>query len=585
MKFMNRKKYMLPSVLVIVMCMACFIGAAWAWYTAQSAAQVADIEAATYGVKVAIYDSKDQLVVAGKDSGALHALDLTSNSTYKVKLTGSGVASTGYCVITFTDHVTKETKSYYTPSIAPGTSFELTYRNGIFETVEEMPTIQWENKIKATKDVLTVEAVWGTTEENAMEQDVVVGREVFAKPASQTVVTNWTIGYNIGSYNHAVGPNSITPGQHYAYTDVITVAKKGTKLTFTDDVKNNSWASDGCYVVSSWKQNETTGEWELDLNGTNIPGKYKASKKITCADGYDTFIERYGTDTTDTDGSITYTYITSKDNETIRFCYYAGKGTTKFPTITSTYSGETGTAEEIALAADTTEWINNDKSRAYYQLLEGKTISVIGDSYMAGSSIKDTNDLWNAMLAAKYNMTFNNYGINGSTISNYVDTNNPMVDRYEQMEDNNPDIIIVQGGRNDYNQNVPMGEDGSLDSKTMKGATKYLITKLQEKYPNALIIGLTVWEVGGEKNDAGYYCSDYGRALMKVCEDLGVPCINAMDSDAMGVYMTSSNFRGRFCIKAGDISHLNEKGMKLVLPIFEKQIYDLYNAYLNPEQP
>ena len=532
-------------------------------------------------VAVEVYDDASELVANDTVAADVQNIDLTSNETYSVTLTPQGFDSTAYFKITYVDHLTNETQSVYTPAVAAGESFEFTYQNGVFdsETEAEVATIRWENRIKATKDVLTVEVISGTPEVNTIASGATLGNAPMAKPLATTVETTWTIGTNVGSYNHAVA-EGFTPGQHYAHTDVITVAKAGTKLTFTDDVKTNSWASDGCYVVSSWKLDED-GEWVLDKDGTNIPGKYAASKTITCTDGYDTFVERYGTE--DDDGSITYTYITSKDNENIMFCYYAGKGTTEFPTITSIYSGETGTAEEIALVADTTEWLESDKTRAYYDIFEGKTISVIGDSYMAGSSIADTSDVWVNMFATKYNMTMNNHGVNGSTISNYAgSTYNPMVDRWEEdFANDTPDIIIVEGGRNDYNYNTPMGVLGNSDKATFKGATTYLISSLREKYPNAIIIGITCWEVGGEKNDAGYYCSDYGRAFIEVCEDLDVSYINAMDSDAMGVYMTSSNYRGRFCIKAGDISHLNEKGMKLVLPVFERKIYEFYNEYLN----
>ena len=532
-------------------------------------------------VAVEVYDDASKLVANDTVPADVQNIDLTSNETYSVKLTPQGFDSTAYFKITYVDYLTNETQSVYTPAVAAGESFGFTYQNGVFEseTESEIATIRWENRIKATKDVLTVEVVSGIPEVNTIASGATLGNAPMAKPLATTVETTWTIGTNVGSYNHAV-TEGFTPGQHYAHTDVITVAKAGTKLTFTDDVKTNSWASNGCYVVSSWKL-DGDGEWVLDKDGTNIPGKYAASKTITCTEGYDTFVERYGTE--DDDGSITYTYITSKDNENIMFCYYAGKGTTEFPTITSIYSGETGTAEEIALAADTSEWLENDKTRAYYDVFEGKTISVIGDSYMAGSSIADTADVWVNMFATKYNMTMNNHGVNGSTISNYAgSTYNPMVDRWEEdFVNDTPDIIIVEGGRNDYNYNTPMGVLGNSDKATFKGATTYLISSLQEKYPNAIIIGITCWEVGGEKNEAGYYCSDYGRAFIEVCEDLGVSYINSMDSDAMGVYMTSSNYRGRFCIKAGDISHLNEKGMKLVLPVFEQKIYDFYNAYLN----
>ena len=59
---------------------------------------------------------------------------------------------------------------------------------------------------------------------------------------------------------------------------------------------------------------------------------------------------------------------------------------------------------------------------------------------------------------------------------------------------------------------------------------------------------------------------------------MGVACINAMDQAATGVYMTDSAFRTKYCMKASDISHLNEAGMKLVFPVFEKAIADFYTA-------
>jgi hypothetical protein len=112
----------------------------------------------------------------------------------------------------------------------------------------------------------------------------------------------------------------------------------------------------------------------------------------------------------------------------------------------------------------------------------------------------------------------------------------------------------------------------------MMGAARFLITKIKEKYPNAVIICMTCWEVGGSANSAGNVCSAYGQALLDVCADMGIPCINAMDQKATGVYMTDASFRAKYCMKPTDISHLNADGMKLVLPYFEKFIADTYKA-------
>lgn len=376
-----------------------------------------------------------------------------------------------------------------------------------------------------------------------------------AAPTGTELSVNWNAGY-VGSSTNGYGfANSINPDEkNYAYTDVIQIAKKGTKVTFSDKASGST--SGNAYVVSFWKLEG--GEWVIDTTKHNIPGGGQ-------------YVISSGT------RGVEYTYISSEDNECIRFCFRSN-GVNNRPKIYSSETNEPGTLQDIIDAAAAAEkWFDDDKARAFYDILKGKTFTVIGDSYLAGNGL-DKNLVWPALLAKKYDMTFNNYGMNGSTMSNFVTTNNPMVVRYANMVDNNPDIVIIEGGRNDYNKNVPIGENGSTDTKTMKGAARFLITKVQEKYPNALIICLTVWEVGGSANSAGNLCSDYGKALLEVCADMGVPCINAMDQAATGVYMTDANFRNKYCMKASDISHLNEAGMKLVFPAFEKAIADFYAA-------
>ena len=117
----------------------------------------------------------------------------------------------------------------------------------------------------------------------------------------------------------------------------------------------------------------------------------------------------------------------------------------------------------------------------------------------------------------------------------------------------------------------------------MKGAVRFLLTRLQARYPNALIICITPWKTGGNQNSVGFYCDDYGKAMLSVCESMSIPCINAMDSKNIGVDMTDAAFRTRYCMKPSDVSHLNIKGMKLVLPAFERHIAEFYLQ--KPENP
>lgn len=370
------------------------------------------------------------------------------------------------------------------------------------------------------------------------------------------VSTKWNSGY-VGSSTNGYGyANKINPSEkNYSYTDVIKLEKKGTKITFTDT--NNGSSSANAYVISFWKQ--VGGEWQLDLDKPNLPG------------GGQYVITKEGS-------STVYTYISSNDNEYVRFCFRSN-GISNAPTIYISQTTEAGTTSGIMSEAEKLDkWIEESKKTSFYECLKNKTFTVIGDSYLAGNGL-DKSLVWPALLAKKYNMTYNNYGMNGSTMSNFVTTNNPMVDRFSSMVNNNPDIVIIEGGRNDYNKSVPIGENGSTDTKTMKGATRALIEGVKQKYPNAIIICVTVWEVGGNANSAGNTCSAYGTALLEVCENMNIPCINAMDQQKTGVYMTSPSFREKYCMNANDISHLNADGMKLVFPYFEERIaYYMQNS-------
>lgn len=381
------------------------------------------------------------------------------------------------------------------------------------------------------------------------------------RPEPQVLDVKWNRGY-VGSDLDLHGFSYLlnTDADGYSYTDVITLEKAGTKLTFTDPKRGET--DEQVFAVSSWEELGST--WMLSPQGTNVRG---GDPLVMTA----------------TDDGILYTYISAVDNEKIRLCYYSGETADTPVTHPAVYSVETdepGTANSILSEEELFNlWLENDKQRAFYEILKGKTFTVIGDSYLAGSSL-GTGRVWPTLLAKKYDMKYKNYAIGGSTVSNYVTNHNPMVDRYNAMAANDPDIVIVEGGRNDYNVSAPIGTLDDTSTKTMMGATRYLLTKIREKYPNALIIGLTCWENGPRRNDAGQVCSDYGNAMLAVCADLGIPCINAMDQDAMGVYMTDSLFRMEYCLAENDISHLNEKGMKKVLPVFEQRIAEIYTAWL-----
>ena len=218
-------------------------------------------------------------------------------------------------------------------------------------------------------------------------------------------------------------------------------------------------------------------------------------------------------------------------------------------------------------------WSDEDLS-----VLSGLTVNALGDSYFAGDGI-EKGEVWLSLLGSKYNMSMNNYGKGGSTVSNKVTTNSPMCERYTSMSNNNADIILLEGGRNDFNKEVPIGSVNSYDTKTFSGALNLIIAGLKRKYPNAMIVCISNWNFPGSKSGNTYLT--YANAMAEVAEKQGVYFIPAYDPEISGIDMTNEAFREQYCIAKDDISHLNPEGMKIALAHFEKVIAIYYKDFLS----
>ncbi len=394
--------------------------------------------------------------------------------------------------------------------------------------------------------------------------------ETTTSPEPATIEVKWNCGY-VGSSTNGQGyVNKIKPnGGSYSYTDVISISKAGTKIYFTDDNTNSNgdtgFASAAAYVISSWKMEN--GEWVLDTSGANYPGAGSSENEVSkkAADGK----------------GMIYTYVTSKDNENIRLCFRSGQSTSftpaSYPTVYVEFTGEQGTVSmSNQEKVEFDKYIADASASVKYPELKGLTVNFLGDSYFAGNGL-NPNYVWPALMGQIYGMNYKNYGKNGSTISDYVTTNNPMVVRYKDMANNTPNIVVLEGGKNDYNKNVPIGENTDTDTKTFKGALNVIIDGLRAKYPNAVLICVTPWKVSGT-NGIGNTVSSYADAMVEICALKKVPCFKASDPALSGVDMTSASFRAEYSMSATDVSHLNLKGHKLVLPKFEKFIAEAYAA-------
>ena len=219
--------------------------------------------------------------------------------------------------------------------------------------------------------------------------------------------------------------------------------------------------------------------------------------------------------------------------------------------------------DRVFTLPDQTDFRAEYKYEVFYPVLAGKSINVMGDSYVYAGSLDD-GKIWPQLLAEKYEMDYRSYGKGGNAIGSTAASGTPMVTRYREMR-GGVDIVFVIGGRNDYNQSFPIGQVGDTTANTLCGAIAILIDGLREKYPDSLILFSTSWYVNADMKA-------YTDATLAVCQAKGIPCFHAADQSLSGVYMNQSGFRSTYCIKPTDVSHLNAAGMKLVMPKFEKFI-------------
>ena len=390
--------------------------------------------------------------------------------------------------------------------------------------------------------------------------------EIDATETEVLIELNWHQGY-VGSRANENTHLTVADGEEmYSYSDVFCIKKAGTTIQFLDDNQfageNAGKAADDVLVLSSWV--EKNGEWVVDPFGPMYAGSSAASSDIVSY----------------LDGNILYTYTTTNDNEYLRICYHSGETANFKPAehikVSVALTGEEGTAKAYLAQL---EWAMESAQTSYYPILDGLTVNAIGDSYIAPSN---TEIKWPELMRQKYFLDLTNQGIGGGTVSNYITTKNPMCDRYQKMPNNDPDIVIIEGGRNDFNNKVPIGTWDSKDTTTYMGALNVIVEGLQEKYPNAMFVFISVWNFP-DKDGYSLTHKDYVQAMEIVATLHGAYFFDSSDVSLTDVDMSNENFRKFFCRNADDPSHLNNEGSKLFFPNIEKALAEFYADFLSKQ--
>ena len=245
----------------------------------------------------------------------------------------------------------------------------------------------------------------------------------------------------------------------------------------------------------------------------------------------------------------------------------------------------------------------NDPTLKMVNAMKGLNVLAIGDSLFHGSTIGYSKQ-WIGLLAQQCSWNFTNLGRNGATVSynssingstggsrnsiyynlfnksdfEYGTTNSSYYNYGDTSGGKESvDLIFLQGGVNDWNQLVKLGDVNSTDPGTLYGSRRLIIDKLLTDYPNAKIVLVTTWYVDGSRengtrmdfvsnNIKNLYNAHYKNNDRVFVLDAGNPAVS-------GANMNDSAWRTLYC--PNDYSHLNAAGMIFMQKAMLPYVYEI----------
>lgn len=349
--------------------------------------------------------------------------------------------------------------------------------------------------------------------------------------------------YILPWYNGAInaqGGKIVTGTPSTRFSDVLAVYGKGTKITFVD-------LTDAEAGAEGFVDENALAFGKFD--GTSYDGKVNAHTiQDPLIDGGVKGAAQAERDAAVEAGKMVFTYTTTEEKEYLRM------------TI-----GSDGNAINGSFVAPIV-YVSGADTADSYNILKGKTVVALGDDYLRGGAVGDDNT-WLSLLAARYDMSLYNYSINGSTMT--ANTDLPSIaERYDSMIDD-ADIVILEGGKNDYLNNVVKGTAGSSDPTVYYGAVKAVVDGLMEKYPDAMIVCITPFE-----KDV------YTDALATYADSLKDSRVCTIRSAEMPVFLDDSTYKALYMQEFNGLDLLNAGGNRLLMPLFETMIGDAYLNYI-----
>ncbi|MBQ9784542.1 MAG: SGNH/GDSL hydrolase family protein [Clostridia bacterium] len=243
--------------------------------------------------------------------------------------------------------------------------------------------------------------------------------------------------------------------------------------------------------------------------------------------------------------------------------------------------------------------------------LQELNVLAIGDSLFDGDYLAG-KEQWIGLLATECKWNFTNLGHDGWTVAYnpgvYAEGQNVRNSMYDylfnhgdiyrfggsnashyrgKLYDKTPadvDLILLEGGVNDYGWGIPLGTVNDTDGSTLLGAWRLIIDKLLVDYPNAKIVFVTSWYVEGHKTVNGeersrmdYVCHGVKELFETYyADEARFTVVDAGDPAVSGIDMASIDFRDSYSKSTTDSNHLNERGMKMMAHFMREVLNGLF---------
>ena len=207
-----------------------------------------------------------------------------------------------------------------------------------------------------------------------------------------------------------------------------------------------------------------------------------------------------------------------------------------------------------------------EESLTDLDVLRGKKILAIGDSFVRGHSLSDAQT-WLSKIASRNNMTKYIYATNGVSLA-YASGQSAtaLVNTLPTITANvaSADFIVLLAGHNDANPDlnggaaIPIGENSDTVNTTFKGALNVTIKTLLNAYPTAKMLFLTPFNRRGIEEP-------YAEAMKEICGIWCVPCFDNYHSG--GICFQSEGQSEVYELSAS--LHLNEAGQERISLLYE----------------